>query len=199
MPVIWLLGLSGSGKTTLGSLLRMHLESQGHAVAHIDGDAFRRQFGYTGFSPADRIRNINAMREHALQLHAQGKVCIVTAITPYESMRRKNRGQIPLYREIWVRCALQTLVERDPKGLYARAARGELDLLTGVSDAFDEPRRADAIIDTDRLTLAESYVALRDIAEDALNVSRSWREFREDLHTPGLLPLPPAAVQHLKQ
>ena len=198
MPVIWLLGLSGSGKTTLGSLLRMHLESQGHAVAHIDGDAFRRQFGFAGFSRADRIRNIDAMREHALQLHAQGKVCIVTAITPYESMRRKNREQIPLYREIWVRCALRTLVERDTKGLYARAARGEVERLTGVTDAFDEPRRADAIIDTDRLTLAESYVALRDIAEDALNVSRSWREFREDLRSP-VLPLPPAQVQHLKQ
>ena len=193
MPVIWLLGLSGSGKTTLGSLLRLHLESLGHTVAHVDGDAFRRQFGFTGFTPADRIRNIDAMREHALQLHAQGKVCIVTAITPYESMRRKNREQIPLYREIWVRCALKTLVDRDTKGLYARAARGELERLTGVADAFDEPRRADAIIDTDRLTLAESYVALRDVAEDALNVSRSWREFREDLRSP-VLPLPPAQI-----
>ncbi|MBD5626012.1 MAG: adenylyl-sulfate kinase [Desulfovibrio sp.] len=198
MPVIWLLGLSGSGKTTLGSLLRLHLESQGHNVAHVDGDAFRRQFGFTGFTPADRIRNIDAMREHALQLHAQGKVCIVTAITPYECMRRKNREQIPLYREIWVRCALKTLVDRDTKGLYARAARGELERLTGVADAFDEPLRADAIIDTDRLTLAESYVALRDVAEDALNVSRSWREFREDLRSP-VLPLPPASVHCLKQ
>ena len=198
MPVIWLLGLSGSGKTTLGSLLRLHLESQGHNVAHVDGDAFRRQFGFTGFSPADRIRNIDAMREHTLQLHAQGKVCIVTAITPYEAMRRKNREQIPLYREIWVRCALKTLVDRDTKGLYAKAARGELERLTGVADAFDEPRHADAIIDTDRLTLAESYVALRDVAEDALNVSRSWREFREDLRSP-VLPLPPASVHCLKQ
>ena len=198
MPVIWLLGLSGSGKTTLGSLLRLHLESQGHSVAHVDGDAFRRQFGFTGFTPADRIRNIDAMREHALQLHAQGKVCIVTAITPYEVMRRKNREQFPLYREIWVRCALKTLVDRDTKGLYAKAARGELERLTGVADAFDEPRHADAVIDTDRLTLAESYVALRDVAEEALNVSRSWREFREDLRSP-VLPLPPASVHCLKQ
>ena len=198
MPVIWLLGLSGSGKTTLGSLLRLHLESQGHSVAHVDGDAFRRQFGFTGFTPADRIRNIDAMREHALQLHAQGKVCIVTAITPYEVMRRKNRELFPLYREIWVRCSLKTLVDRDTKGLYAKAARGELERLTGVADAFDEPRRADAIIDTDRLTLAESYVALRDVAEEALNMSRSWREFREDLRSP-VLPLPPASVHCLKQ
>ena len=198
MPVIWLLGLSGSGKTTLGSLLRLHLESLGHNVAHVDGDAFRRQFGFTGYTPADRIRNIDAMREHALQLHAQGKVCIVTAITPYEVMRRKNRELFPLYREIWVRCALKTLVDRDTKGLYAKAAHGELERLTGVADAFDEPRHADAVIDTDRLTLAVSYVALRDVAEEALNMSRSWREFREDLHSP-VLPLPPASVHCLKQ
>ncbi|MDE7371685.1 MAG: adenylyl-sulfate kinase, partial [Desulfovibrio sp.] len=60
------------------------------------------------------------------------------------------------------------------------------------------PRHADAVIDTDRLTLAESYVALRDVAEEALNVSRSWREFREDLRSP-VLPLPPASVHCLKQ
>lgn len=192
MPVIWLLGLSGSGKTTLGSLLRLHLESLGHDVAHVDGDEFRRRFGFTGFTPADRVRNIDAMREHALQLHAQGKVCIVTAITPYERMRQKNRELIPLYREIWVRCSLKTLVSRDPKGLYARAARGEVERLTGVADAFDEPLRPDAIIDTDRLSLAESYVTLRDVAEAALNESRNWREVRRSLPLAGL-PMPAAS------
>ena len=181
MPVLWLLGLSGSGKTTLGSLLRLYLETQGHDVEFVDGDRFRRQFGFSGFRPKDRQRNIDAMREYVLQAHAQGKVCIVAAITPYECMRQKNRDQLPLYREVWVRCSLHTLVERDTKGFYARAARGEMDLLTGVSDAFDEPARADLIVDTDRLSLAESYVALRDLAEETLAESRNWRQVREEL------------------
>ncbi len=181
MPVLWLLGLSGSGKTTLGSLLRLYLESHGHDVEFIDGDRFRQQFGFSGFRPEDRLRNIDAMREYALQAHAQGKICVVAAITPYECMRQKNREQIPLYREVWVRCSLRTLVERDPKGFYARAARGEMDLLTGVSDAFDEPARVDRIIDTDRLSLAESYVSLRDLAEEALAESRDWRRVSEEL------------------
>ena len=181
MPVIWLLGLSGSGKTTLGSLLRLYLETRGHEVEFIDGDCFRRRFGFSGFRPEDRLRNIDAMREHVLQRHAQGKICIVAAITPYECMRQKNRDEIPLYREIWVRCSLNTLVERDTKGFYARAARGEMDLLTGVSDAFDEPLRADRVVDTDRFSLAESYVALRDLAEEALAESRNWRRISEDL------------------
>ena len=68
LPVLWLLGLSGSGKTTLGSLLCRYLESRGYEVAFIDGDRFRRQFGFSGFSPEDRLRNINAMREYALHL-----------------------------------------------------------------------------------------------------------------------------------
>lgn len=181
MPVFWLLGLSGSGKTTLGSLLRLYLEAQGHNVEFVDGDRFRRQFGFSGFRPQDRLRNIDAMREHVLQAHAQGKVCIVAAITPYECMRQKNRDQLPLYREVWERCSLPALVERDTKGLYASAARGEMELLTGVSDSFDEPARADIIIDTDRLSLSESYAALCDLAGKSLSESRNWRQVRQEL------------------
>ena len=174
-PIIWLLGLSGSGKTTLGSLLRLYLEGQGIETELIDGDRFRRQFGITGFTPADRIRNINAMRDHVLDLQGQGKACVVAAITPYESMRAQNRAVLPQYREVWVRCALHTLAQRDTKGLYARAAQGRVDNLTGVSDAFDEPRHADCIIDTDRYELGVCYEQLRDLTLDALNEGRTWR------------------------
>ena len=152
MPVIWLLGLSGSGKTTLGSLLRIYLETNDYQTEFVDGDSFRQQFGYSGFRPQDRLRNISAMREHVLQLNAQNKICIVTAITPYEIMRQKNCVQIPLYREVWVRCGLQTLLQRDTKGLCARAMRDEVEHLSGISDAFDEPTNADCVIDTDSLS-----------------------------------------------
>ncbi|MDR2055517.1 MAG: adenylyl-sulfate kinase [Desulfovibrio sp.] len=168
MPVIWLLGLSGSGKTTLGSLLRIYLEANDYHVEFIDGDSFRQQFGYSGFRPQDRLRNISAMREHALRLNAQDKICIVAAITPYDIMRQKNRERFPVYREIWVRCGMQTLLRRDTKGLYTRAMRGEVKLLSGVSDAFDEPKKADCIIDTDSLGLAESYLKLRDLTLEAI-------------------------------
>ncbi|MBQ3059291.1 MAG: adenylyl-sulfate kinase [Desulfovibrio sp.] len=161
-PVFWLLGLSGSGKTTLGSLLYRHLRACGQDAVFIDGDCFRRQFGFSGFSPADRHRNIDAMRAYALQQCAQGKTCIVAAITPYAAMRQKNREQIPLYREIWVRCSLQTLMLRDTKGFYARAARGEMALLSGISDTFDDALHADLVIDTDHLTLMQSWARLRD-------------------------------------
>ena len=86
-------------------------------------------------------------------------------------MRQVNREILPNYREVWVRCSLDELVRRDPKGLYARAGRGELQRLTGVADAFDEPLNADLVIDTDMLSLAQSYTALRNLAENALEAS----------------------------
>ena len=180
-PVIWLLGLSGSGKTTLGSLLRLYLDGQGLETEFIDGDRFRRRFGYTGFSPEDRTRNIDAMRDYALQAHARGKICVVAAITPYESMRQKNRLTLPLYHEVWVRCSLATLVQRDVKGLYSQAALGQVDYLSGVSDTFDEPRNADCIIDTDCHLLAESYQQLRDLALTALDAGQHWQQLRRML------------------
>ncbi|MBO4301234.1 MAG: adenylyl-sulfate kinase [Desulfovibrio sp.] len=175
-PVIWLLGLSGSGKTTLGSLLRLFLEGQGIDTELVDGDRFRREFGITGFTPADRIRNINAIRGHVLDLQAEGKACIVAAITPYESMRAQNRAMVPHYREVWVRCSLQTLAQRDTKGLYAKAAHGGVEHLTGVSDVFDEPRHADCLIDTDRYEIGDCYEQLRNLTLNALEEGHAWRQ-----------------------
>ncbi|SDF67850.1 adenylyl-sulfate kinase [Desulfovibrio legallii] len=167
-PVIWLLGLSGSGKTTLGSLLRLYLEGRGQATTLLDGDRFRREHGFHGFRPEDRRRNIDALRDAAAREQALGRVCIVAAITPYADMRRKNRELLPRYREVWVRCGLATLLQRDTKGLYSAAAQGRVDRLSGVSDAFDAPREAHAVIDTDRRTLAECYELLRNLTLDAL-------------------------------
>lgn len=181
-PVIWLLGLSGSGKTTLGSLLRLYLEGQGQTVTLLDGDRFRRAHGFCGFTPEDRRRHIDALRDAALQEQTLGRVCIVAAITPYADMRRKNRELLPRYREVWVRCGLTTLLQRDTKGLYSAAAKGLVTRLSGVSDAFDTPREAHAVIDTDRRTLAESYEILRDLTLNAL-----------DWQNDALRALPPAA------
>lgn len=176
-PVIWLLGLSGSGKTTLGSLLRLYLQSQDYDAEFVDADRFRIQHGFHGFSREDRIQNIDAMREYVLELHDQGKVCVVSAITPYSCMRQLNRECIPLYKEVWVRCGLETLTKRDTKGFYARAAEGRMANFTGISDAFDEPVSADLIIDTDLHDLSDCYVALRDLAWEALEEGERWTSY----------------------
>ena len=175
-PIIWLLGLSGSGKTTLGSLLRLYLDGQGFDVEFIDADTFCRSNGLSAATPEDRVRNTDILRDYALSMQAQGKVCVVAAATPYESMRQSNRAMLPMYREVWVRCSLQTLVQRDTKGLYAKAERGDLHALDSVFDAFDEPRNPHAIIETDVYSLVECYEQLRDLTLDALSPQSDWHD-----------------------
>ena len=94
-PTIWLLGLSGSGKTTLGSLLRLYLDGQGFDVEFIDADTFCRSNGLSAATPEDRVRNTDILRDYALNMQAQGKICVVAAATPYESMRQSNRAMLP--------------------------------------------------------------------------------------------------------
>ena len=175
-PIIWLMGLSGSGKTTLGSLLRLYLDGQGIDAEFIDADSFCRSKGMSTGTPQQRVRNTDALRDHALNLQANGKVCVVAAATPYEGMRQTNRELLPNYHEVWVRCSLQTLVQRDTKGLYAKAERGDLHALDSVFDAFDEPRSPHSIIDTDRYSLVECYEQLRDLTLDALAQDREWAD-----------------------
>ncbi len=173
-PTIWLMGLSGSGKTTLGSLLRLYLDGQGFDAEFIDADTFCRSNGLAATTPDERVRNTNALRDYALQMQSMGKICVVAAATPYESMRQSNRDMLPRYHEVWVRCSLQTLLQRDTKGLYARAERGDLSALDSVFDAFDEPHCPHSIIDTDRYSLVECYEQLRDLTLDALAHDRQW-------------------------
>ena len=180
-PVIWLLGLSGSGKTTLGSLVRLFLEGQGVETEFVDENHFYRQAGLAGITPRERIAAMNALRDQAMQHHAQGRVCVVAATTPYSGMRQKNRENLPLYHEVWVRCSLQTLVNRDPKGLYAMAGQGHVPGLSGLTDRFDEPLSADHIIDTDRHDLAESYLILRNMVLAALSKAHHWNQLAHAL------------------
>ena len=175
-PTIWLLGLSGSGKTTLGSLLRLYLDGQGFDVEFVDADTFCRSNGLSAATPEDRVRNTDILRDYALSMQAQGKVCVVAAATPYENMRQSNRAMLPMYREVWVRCSLQTLVQRDAKGLYAKAERGDLSTLDSVFDAFDDPRSPHCIIDTDRYSLVECYEELRDLTLEALAPQSDWHD-----------------------
>ncbi|MCR4667294.1 MAG: adenylyl-sulfate kinase [Desulfovibrio sp.] len=168
-PVFWLVGLSGSGKTTLGSLLRIYLQSQDYDAEFIDADRFRIQHGFHGFSREQRIQNIDAMRDLVLSLNDQGKICVVSAITPYACMRDLNREYIPFYREVWVRCGLETLTSRDTKGFYAKASKGLIKNFTGFTDDFDEPKNADLILDTDVSDLSDSYLLLRNFAEHAIH------------------------------
>ncbi|MEW6126222.1 MAG: adenylyl-sulfate kinase [Acidobacteriota bacterium] len=163
--VIWLTGLSGAGKTTLTQVLSKRLRAAGKRVEILDGDEVRENLSRgLGFSKADRDTNIHRIGFVARLLARNGVTVIVPAISPYRETRSDVRELIESddvrFVEIFVRCDLPTLIERDVKGLYKKALAGEVKNFTGISDPYEEPLTPDILVDTARQTLEQSEVII---------------------------------------
>ena len=167
--VLWFTGLSGAGKTTLSSFLAEKWLAEGRKVARLDGDTIRESFTKDlGFSKQDRDENILRICRMARALADCGMIVMVSAISPYDEARKYARDVVgpDRFRLVYMRCNLEALKERDPKGLYAKALRGEIKGFTGIDDPYEEPIDATVIIDTDRgLTIEQSAVLLEKVLE----------------------------------
>lgn len=149
--VVWLTGLPGAGKSTLARLLESKLRQLGLAVETLDGDEVRKHLTKDlGFSKEDRLENVRRIAYVAKLLSRIGGVAIVAAIAPYAEARRSARAEIGNFVEVFVRCPLEVCVKRDVKGLYAKAYRGEIAHMTGVSAPYEAPVNPEVIVDTDR-------------------------------------------------
>jgi adenylylsulfate kinase len=159
---LWLTGLSGAGKSTLASEIGRLLESSGRRVEILDGDQLRAELHPTlGFSKQERDRNVATIGFIAKLLSRNDVVVIVAAVSPYREAREAVRARHTApFVEVFVECDLTVLKARDPKGLYGRAARAELDHLTGVSDPYEAPPQPDIHIRTDRQSIQESVQAI---------------------------------------
>lgn len=148
---VWLTGLPGAGKSTLARLLAEELRRRGFPVETLDGDAVRQRLTKgLGFSREDREENVRRIAYVATLLCRVGGVAIVAVIAPYAASRAEARADIGNFVEVFVRCPLAICIQRDPKGLYARASRGEVASVTGISDPYEEPVRPEVIVDTDQ-------------------------------------------------
>jgi adenylylsulfate kinase len=149
---VWFTGLSGSGKSTLAELLTEVLERRGRRYELLDGDVVRTNLSKgLGFSKEDRDTNILRIGWVAERLTYHGAAVVVSAISPYRDVRDKVRERIPQFVEVFVSCPVEVCAQRDVKGLYEKAFRGEITGFTGVDDPYEPPEHAEVVVETDRM------------------------------------------------
>ena len=148
--VLWLTGLSGSGKSTIANALEKKLFGLGMHAYVLDGDNMRLGLNKDlGFTREDRAENVRRVSEVAHNLYDAGLVVIVALVSPYAEDRDQAKALFPEgdFSEIWVKTPAEVCAVRDPKGLYKKAASGELPNLTGVGQEYETPRKADLVLD----------------------------------------------------
>jgi bifunctional enzyme CysN/CysC len=148
--VIWLTGLSGSGKSTIANALEKRLFERGVHSYVLDGDNLRLGLNKDlGFTRGDRAENVRRVSEVALTLYDAGLVTIVALVSPYSDDRTQAKALFPAgdFAEVWVRTPAEVCAERDPKGLYKKAASGQLPNLTGIGQEYEAPKTPDLTLD----------------------------------------------------
>ncbi len=158
---IWFTGLSGAGKTTLAQALQAELRRQGIKLEVLDGDEVRSNLSKgLGFSKEDRDTNIRRIGYVSRLLARNGAAVIAAAISPYREVREEVRRSIEAegagFIEVFVKCPIKVLAERDVKGLYKKALAGEIKEFTGVSDPYEEPLDPEVVVETDRESIEQS-------------------------------------------
>ncbi len=157
--VIWYTGLSGSGKSTLAHAVEEKLFEQGKLTYVLDGDNIRHGLNKNlGFSPEDREENIRRIGEVGNLFADAGVITMTAFISPYRSDRDKARALLPEGRfiEVFVKVPLDVAEQRDPKGLYKKARAGEIKQFTGIDAPYEEPLKAELVIDTSEVSLDKS-------------------------------------------
>jgi adenylylsulfate kinase len=177
--VFWLYGLSGSGKSTLAHALETRLHEDGVLTRLLDGDNIRSGLNSgLGFSNADRLENIRRISEVAKLFAETGIVTLAAFITPTRQLRTIARNIVGAadFREVYVKASFAACAARDVKGLYAKAAAGDVPEFTGKDSPFEEPD-PDAddviVIDTEDALLEESAETLYQIVRPLIALGAS--------------------------
>ncbi len=163
---LWFTGLACSGKSILADAVADDLKAREMKVERLDGDIVRKSLTRDlGFSDDDRRMNIERITFVA-KLLTRNKVAVLASfISPFNDIRDYSRKEIGAYILVYVKCPIEVCEQRDVKGMYAKARAGEIKQFTGIDSPFEEPDKADIVVETDKQTIEES----KKIVLDALN------------------------------
>jgi bifunctional enzyme CysN/CysC len=166
--ILWMTGLSGAGKSTLAFSLEQHLFRKGYQVYTLDGDNMRHGLcSDLGFSPEDRVENIRRVGQTAALFAGAGFLVITAFISPYRADRDRVRALAPdMFHEIYIDADLKLCEQRDPKGLYVKARRGEIPDFTGISAPYEPPIMPELRVDTKKHSAEECLAALVDYVNE---------------------------------
>ncbi len=170
--VLWFTGLSGAGKSTLAMVVEQQLFRKGYQVYVLDGDNVRHGLNANlAFSPEDRAENIRRVGEVAALFADAGIIVITAFISPYRADRQRARSAArDGFHEIYIEADLATCEQRDPKGLYKRARRGEIAEFTGVSAPYEPPDSPELVVDTNGPTIDECVQRIVDYIESRFSL-----------------------------
>ncbi len=162
--VLWFTGLSGSGKSTISVELENALHAAGVHTYRLDGDNVRHGLNADlGFSDADRIENMRRIGEVSRLFVDAGIMTLAAFISPFQQERDKIRGLFneKEFIEIYVKASVETCENRDPKGLYAKARKGEIRQFTGIDAPYEAPVSPEFTIDTEKETIEEAVQSIK--------------------------------------
>ncbi|GAB2581094.1 adenylyl-sulfate kinase [Microlunatus antarcticus] len=171
---LWFTGLPSAGKSTVAHALADRLRAEGVDVEVLDGDEVRPHLSAgLGFTRADRDVNVRRIGWVARLLASHGTVVLVPVIAPYAEARRSVRDDhdahgVP-FAEVFVSTSLEVAEQRDVKGLYAKARRGEITGMTGVDDPYEQPATAELELDTAALDLDTAAARARALLSTILD------------------------------
>lgn len=174
--VIWITGPSGAGKTTLVNALAERFKKLGAGVEVLDGDGIRSKlYPDLGFSREEREMHNRVVIQMANLLVKNEVITLVSVIAPYKESRDTAREEINNFMEVYLDCPLDLRVERDPKGLYAKAIKGEIQGLTGYDGVYEEPENPDLVLYTDKTSVEDQVDKVIDRAIELGYLSEEMR------------------------
>ncbi len=165
---LWFTGLSGAGKTTISHIVERELRDRGSRIEVLDGDVVRENLSKgLGFSKEDRDTNIRRIAFVADLLSRNGVPVITAAISPYREIRDEARELMgDRFIEVFVKASVEVCAERDVKGLYEKAFKGEIKEFTGVSDPYEPPLSPELTLDTEHDSAEEDAAKILTLLEE---------------------------------